>query len=59
MRGVTKLLSGLQETLGREINPHVYSENEFKKRIAMKDHFLTTILKEPMKPILGEISDYR
>lgn len=56
MRALTKLLSGLQEKLGREINPHIYTKDEFKKRIKSKDHFVTSVLKEEIKPIIGNIN---
>jgi predicted nucleotidyltransferase len=59
MRIVTKLLSGLQEKLGREINPHIYTKDEFKKRIKSKDHFITSVMKEEIKPIIGHMDEYR
>lgn len=59
MRALTKLLSGLQEKLGREINPHIYTKEEFKKRISAKDHFITSVLKEEIKPIIGDLNEYR
>ena len=59
MRALTKLISGLQEKLGREINPHIYTKEEFKKRIKSKDHFLTSVLKEEIKPIIGNVNEYR
>jgi len=59
MREVSKLLSGLQENLGREINPHVYTLDGFKKKLAAKDHFLTSVLQQKIKPILGDVNEYR
>lgn len=59
MRSLTKLLSGLQEKLGREINPHIYTKEEFKKRIKIKDHFITSVLKEEIKIIVGDLNEYR
>ena len=59
MRTLTKLLSGLQEKLGREINPHIFTRTEFKKRIKSKDHFITSVLKEEIKTIIGDINEYR
>jgi hypothetical protein len=52
-------LSGLQEKTGREINPHIYTKEEFKKRIKSKDHFITSVLKEAIKPIIGSVNEYR
>jgi predicted nucleotidyltransferase len=59
MRTLTKFLSGLQEKTGREINPHIYTKEEFKKRIKSKDHFITSVLKEAIKPIIGSVNEYR
>ena len=59
MRTLTKFLSGLQEKVGREINPHVYTKEEFKKRIKLKDHFIISVLKEEIKPIIGSVNEYR
>jgi predicted nucleotidyltransferase len=59
MRTLTKFLSGLQEKVGREINPHVYTKEEFKKRLKLKDHFIISVLKEEIKPIIGSVNEYR
>lgn len=59
MRTLTKLLSGIQEKVGREINPHIYTNDEFVKKIKKKDHFVSSILKEEIKPIIGTIDEYR
>jgi predicted nucleotidyltransferase len=59
MRALAKLLSGLQEKIGREINPHIYTEAEFSKKIKEKDHFVTSVLKTELRPIIGNIDDYR
>ena len=59
MREVSKLISGLQETIGREINPHVYTEEAFQNKLAENDHFLTSVLKQKIKPIVGEVDEYR
>ena len=53
LREITGLLSGLTEKVGREINPHVFSVKEFKKRIARKEHFITQVLDEPKIFIFG------
>lgn len=59
MRALTKLLSGLQEKTGREINPHIFSRDEFQKRIEQKDHFVTSILKEELRIIKGNLDEYK
>lgn len=44
LRQLGKLLSGVAARLGREINPHVMSPEEFGRRKKNRDHFLTTVL---------------
>ena len=59
MRQFSKMVSGIQEKVGREINPHIYSVDDFKTKINNKDHFLTSVLKEEFKIIKGDLNDYR
>ena len=42
-----------RESLGREINPTVYSPAEFERKRAAKDHFLTQVLDKPRLLVLG------
>jgi len=42
-----------RELLGREINPTVYSNVEFAKKRASKDHFLSRVLDKPMLFVIG------
>jgi hypothetical protein len=44
LRGVTKLLSGVADQIGREINPHVLRRPELMKRKSAGDPFLTRVL---------------
>jgi DNA-binding transcriptional ArsR family regulator len=46
-------LRSARETLGREINPTVYTSAEFAKKRKAKDHFLTQVLKQPKLFVLG------
>ena len=48
LRGLTKLLSGVAEVVGREINPHILTPEEFRERTRTKDHFVTSVLAAPM-----------
>ena len=48
-----------KKKFGREINPHIFSPEEFKKRVKEKDHFITNILKDSIKEIIGKIDEYR
>jgi predicted nucleotidyltransferase len=53
LRKLTGMLSGLPEKIGREINPHVLSVNEFIKRKAKREHFVTKVLEAPKIFIMG------
>jgi len=53
LRKLVGLLSGVSDKIGREINPHVFTVKELKKRLAQKDHFITRVLDEPKIFILG------
>lgn len=59
MRAISNLLVGVQESIKREINPHVYTEQEFRNRIKEKNHFITSVLKQEIKPIKGNVNEYR
>ena len=52
-------LHGTQQTLQREINPVVYSVNEFKRRMENKDSFITEILNKPKLFIIGTENELR
>lgn len=51
------VLRKAEKRLGREINVTSYSANEFRKRVAEGDHFLTTVLKGSMQFVKGERRD--
>ena len=53
LRKLVGLLSGVSDKIGREINPHVITVKELKKRLAQKDHFITRVLEEPKIFIIG------
>ena len=42
-----------RESLGREINPTVYTPAEFSRKRAANDHFLTQVLDKPRLIVLG------
>lgn len=54
LRQLSKLLSGVSEKIGREINPKVFTRDEFKTRQRTGDHFLTSVLSEPRIFIIGD-----
>ena len=53
LRDLSRLLSGLEEKIGREINPHVLREEEFQKRIRAKEHFVSSVIEAPKFFIIG------
>lgn len=48
-----------ERRLGREVNPAVYSEDEFEAKIREKQHFVTSVLARPKLFVLGEDHDLR
>lgn len=58
-RKISSLLSPAKSELKREINFNIYSESEFRSRIAKKDHFITSILKEPKVFLIGNANDLK
>jgi len=53
LRDTTKLLSKTQEKVFREINPHVYPQNEFINKYKRHDHFVSQVIKDPKIYIIG------
>ena len=54
LRDIVKVLSPLQEAIGREINPTVYSVEEFSSKAVQGHHFVNSILKEPKWFLIGD-----
>ena len=52
-RDLSRLLSGIEEKIGREVNPHVLREEEFRKRIRVKEHFISSVMETPKIFIIG------
>ena len=44
LRELSSLISGQEEKIGREINPHIFSREEFKKRRDAGDHLILKIM---------------
>ena len=59
LRNVVSLLSGISEKTGREINPHVFGTIDLKKRIKIKDHFVTNLINSNKLFIIGEEDEFR
>jgi len=53
LRDLSRLLSGIEEKIGREVNPHVLREEEFRKRIRAKEHFISSMMETPKIFLIG------
>jgi predicted nucleotidyltransferase len=53
LRDLSGLLSGIEEKIGREINPHVLQEAEFRTRLRAREHFVTSVMESPKIFIRG------
>ena len=59
LEDVLSHLSGMETTLGRAINPTVYSVSEFRSKVASGNHFLNAVLKGEKVFLLGDESELR
>ncbi|MCL5123412.1 MAG: nucleotidyltransferase domain-containing protein, partial [Deltaproteobacteria bacterium] len=46
-KDLQEIVSGIESQTKREINPAVYSAQELKAKYKSKNHFISTVLKEP------------
>ena len=53
LRPLSGLLSGVSQRIGREVNPHVLSMMEFKRRKHEKEHFLMHVMESPKIFVIG------
>ena len=53
LRDLSRLLSGIQEKIGREVNPYVLKEEELRKRVRAKEPFVSSVLESPKIFIIG------
>jgi len=44
LRTLTATLSTVSESIGREINPHVITVSEFRKRVQSEEHFIMSVM---------------
>ena len=54
---VVTALSEAQDTLGREVNPTVYSLKEFRDKVSSGHHFLQSVMKEPKIFLIGDADE--
>ena len=59
LRQLSKRLSGLEATLGREVNQHVLMPEEFARRARERDHFITAVLGTPRVFVVGGEDELR
>ncbi len=59
LREVTRVFSGVAERVGRELNPYVMTEEEFRRRKESHDHFLTRVSESPKLFIIGSERELR
>ena len=52
-------LSDVEKTLGRAINPSVYSSAEFRSKLASGNHFLNTVVKGQKVFLIGDDDELR
>ncbi len=57
LRPLSNLLSDVSQQIGREVNPHVMSEAEFKKRMREEEHFLIRVMESPKVFVIGSQND--
>lgn len=58
VRKVSGVLMQAGSELGREVNFSIFSLNEFIERIKNKDHFITSLLRDPKIFIIGDVNEF-
>lgn len=53
LRQLGKLLSGTAKRIGRELNPHVFTKEEFLRRKKEHEHFISSVLAAPKVFVIG------
>ena len=59
LHDVLSRLSTIEKSIGRPVNPTVYSVAEFKSKLASGNHFLTAVLKGQKVFLLGDEHELR
>ena len=57
LRQLSRRLSTVSTQLGRVVNPHIMTAEEFRRRKAKRDHFLTRVLESPRMFVIGGKDD--
>jgi DNA-binding transcriptional ArsR family regulator len=59
LRTISGLLSGVSEKIGREINPHVVTVNQFQKKFEAGEHFISGVMASRKLFIVGSEHDLK
>lgn len=59
LRKLSSLLSGLSDRLGREINPHVITAEDFSRRLRENDHFVTSVMDSEKIFVVGSPNELK
>lgn len=54
LRRLAPILRKVSVEVGREINPHVYTEDTWKTKLAHKEHFVTRVTREKKLFLIGD-----
>ena len=57
LRELSKIIKKPSRILNREINPHVMTATEFKKRVQENEHFISNMINTPKLMIIGNEND--
>ncbi|MEK7775109.1 MAG: nucleotidyltransferase domain-containing protein [Candidatus Zixiibacteriota bacterium] len=56
---IVSALSSVETAIGREINPTLFSQSEFRSKLAQKNHFLKSVLTTQMEFVTGTADELR
>lgn len=54
---VVAALAKAQDSLGREVNPTVYSPEEFREKASAGHHFIRSVMREPKVFLIGDANE--
>ena len=58
LRELARLLTGVADAVGREVNPHVMSKDELQNRKRSEDHFVSSVLRSPRIFVIGSEHEF-
>ena len=58
LRALSAVLSDFRTRIGRELNPHVFTQEEFMKRRHDGEHFITNVISSPRMFVKGTNDDF-